>query len=175
MAAPQFVPVDPVAQPRSYAGPAHVPDSWTAGRPASFTGRQPTGPRLGVPGPDQGYALLLAARLHSRVIVSDGESVDDALSGCLGIALRRASLYGRAPVIHDLTIALTIWGYLDPTPPPELVKARAHAFEGLHHIAHHYAEARALVDQTPEETLRMKPEQVATAYPAQWRDLVGTS
>src|SRR6476659_1534559 len=109
MAAPPFVPADPTDKPRTYHSPSYVPAPWCADRPADIVGRQPDGPRLGKQGPDQGYALALAERVRDRVQVSEGEDVDDALGGCLGIALRRASLFGRAPVMHDLTLALTIW------------------------------------------------------------------
>lgn len=173
MAAPQFVPVDPMERPRAYRGPDYVPAPWSAERPAAVVGRQPSGPRLGSPGPDQGYALLLAERMRDRVVVSDGESVDDVLAGCLGIALRRASIFGRAPVMHDFTIALTIWGFLDPNPPAELVALRREAFDGLRHLAHHYAEARALVDGIPEQTLRKSHGMVTGDYPSRWRDLLG--
>lgn len=173
MAAPQFVPVDPLDRPRAYAGPDVVPARWSADRPAAVTGRRPEGPRLGVPGPDQGYALLLAARVRDRVRVQAGESVEDALSGALAIALRRAARYGRAPVIHDLTVALTIWGFLDANPPADLVAERRRAFEGLAHAAHHYAEIRAVADRVPDETLALSPADVAGRYPVQWRSLVG--
>ena len=102
MAAPPFVPVDPVDRPRSYESPDHVPDAWTGERPAALGGRQPSGARLGNQGPDQGYALLLAERFRDRVQVTEGERVDDALTGCLGLALRRASIFGRAPVVLSL-------------------------------------------------------------------------
>jgi len=173
MAAPQFVPVDPTARPRAYESPDHVPSPWKADRPAAISGRQPSGTRLGSPGPDQGYALLLAERVRPRVIVAAGESVDDALAGCLGVALRRASLFGRAPVIHDLTIALTMWGFLDANAPADLVALRKHDFDGVRHLAHHYAEARAIADRVPEASLRMTPDQVSRAYQANWRTLLG--
>lgn len=173
MAAPQFVPVDPTSRPRAYESPDHVPSSWHDGRPASIPGRQPSGTRLGSPGPDQGYALLLAERMRPRVIVGAGESVDDALAGCLGVALRRASLFGRAPVIHDLTVALTIWGFLDSNPAADLVELRKHAFEGVRHLAHHYAEARAIADEVPEATLRLTPDQAVRSYAGGWRSLLG--
>jgi hypothetical protein len=173
MAAPPFVPVDPVDRPRAYQGPDHVPARWTGGRPADIAGRQPGGERLGSQGPDQGYALLLAERVRSRVLVGPGESVEDALRGCLGIALRRASLFGRAPVIHDLHLALTIWGFLDSQPPTELVTRRRAAFEGVANVIHHYAEARAIVDSVPDATLKMSVAQVEAAYPGQWRNLLG--
>jgi hypothetical protein len=76
-------------------------------------------------------------------------------------------------VIHDLRIALTIWGFLDAEPPAELVQLRRARYEGLANVAHHYAELRALVDSVPEPTLRMAPDAVAGAYPGQWRELLG--
>lgn len=173
MAAPKFSPVAPLDDARGYESPDHVPEPWTADRPAELTGRQPTGARLGFQGPDQGYALTLAARLRPDVMAQRGESVDDAVAGCTDIALRRASLYGRAPVIHDLRVAFTIWGYLDPDPPTELVAVRRPLFEGVADSLHHYEERRALVDSVPEATLRMTPDEVRAAYPAGWRTLLG--
>jgi hypothetical protein len=128
-------------------------------------GRQPSGAQLGAQGPDQGYALTIAARFRDRLQLQPGESADDAISGCLGIALRRASMFGRAPVIHDLTIAFTIWGFLDPSPPADLVRTRRPLFEGVANTTHHYTEARRLADMTPA--------QVAAACPASWRQLTG--
>ena len=115
--------------------------------------------------------------VHERspsVHVQPGESIDDVLRGCVGVALRRASLYGRAPMVHDLRLALTAWGYLDPAPPPEQVAERRKAFEGVANVQHHYGELLALVDRMPESTLRMSHVEVAQAYPARWRELVGS-
>ena len=86
-------------------------------RPAEIVGFQPEGGRLGYQGPDQGYAIKIAKAFADRVLLQPGERFDDAVGGCLGIALRRASMFSRAPVVHDLTIAFTIWGWLDPSPP----------------------------------------------------------
>jgi hypothetical protein len=173
MAAPQFVPTNPVDKVRSYASPDHVPDAWQADRPGELVGRQPRGGRLGFQGPDQGYALTLASRLRDRLHVGASESVDDAIAGCLNVALRRASMFGRAPVVHDLTIAFTIWGFLDAAPPDHLVTVRKAAFIGVANADHHYAEGRAIAESIPEATLRMTPEQIAIAYPARWRELLG--
>ena len=101
MAAPKFTPVNPTHHPRSYESPRHVPDQWHLGRPAEIAGRQPVGDRLGAQGPDQGYALTLATLLSNEIRLQEGERLDDAIRGCLGIALRRASRFGRAPVVHD--------------------------------------------------------------------------
>lgn len=171
MAAPKFTPVEPVAE-RYYASPDYVPDPWEADRPGDIDGRQPAGPLLGYQGPDQGYALTLARRLVPDLVLSDTERIDDAVAGCTAIALRRASLFGRAPVIHDLRIAFTIWGFLDPAPPAELIDERHRRFEGAAD-PHHYHVARELADSVPEETLRSSHQQVLSAYPARWRALLG--
>ena len=173
MAAPKFNPVPPTDQARAYGSPDHVPDSWTPDRPGEIDGFQPRGERLGAPGPDQGFAIKIANSLRPQLRLNDGEHVDDVIQGCLGVALRRASLFSRAPVVHDLTIAFTIWGYYDDNPPGDLVAVRTPLFEGLRHVGHHYTEAREIVDSVPVETLEMTPAQVEAGYPADWRDLLG--
>jgi hypothetical protein len=173
MAAPKFAPVSPTDDPRSYSSPDHVPKAWTPDRPGEIDGFQPSGARLGYQGPDQGFGIKIANTFRSRLQLASGESADDAVTGCLGIGLRRASMFSRAPVVHDFTIAFTAWGFLDPTPPAELVAVRRPLFLGLGHGAHSYGDQRDLVDRIPESTLRMTPQQVAAAYPGSWRDLVG--
>jgi len=78
-------------------------------------------------------------------------------------------------VVHDLTIAFTIWGFLDPAPPADLLALRRVAFDGLGNLAHNYEQSRALVDQVPDTTLRMTPQQVQAAFPERWRELTGAS
>jgi hypothetical protein len=117
--------------------------------------------------------MTLAAIMHDQVKVQPGEVVADALKGCSLIALRRASLYGRAPVIHDLVIALTIWGFLDDAAPADLVSTRQSLFEGVRNTLHHYGAGRTIADMVPEETLRMTPQQVATQMPSAWKELTG--
>ncbi|WP_116998750.1 hypothetical protein [Desertimonas flava] len=171
MAAPKFTPIAPLTE-KWYESPDYVPDAWEADRPGEIEGRQPEGPLLGYQGPDQGYALLLARRIEPDLVLADNERADDAVAGCLGIALRRASMFGRAPVIHDLRIAFTIWGFLDPAPPTDLVAERRRRFEGAAD-PHHYNVVRELADTVPEATLRSTPQQVLGAYPASWRTLLG--
>lgn len=173
MAAPRFAPTSPTDIVRAYASPDYVPAPWMPDRPAEILGRQPEGERLGYQGPDQGYALRLAEMCRDRIRVAEPVSVDDAIRGALVIALRRASLYGRAPVMHDLTIAFTIWGLFDEAPPADLVARRAELFAGLDKVTHHYAEARRVADLVPEATLRMTPAQATAAYPRDWRTLTG--
>jgi hypothetical protein len=156
-----------------YTSPPVIPCVWKPNRRADLTGFQPEGPRLGYPGPDQGYALKIANGFRDRLQLQPGERLADAIHGCLGIALRRASIFSRAPVVHDLTIAFTIWAFLDPNPPAEQRALRLRLFEGVSNTLHHYVEARALVDMVPETTLRLTPAQVVAAYPERWKELVG--
>jgi len=172
MAAPKFAPVSPIDDARSYSSPDHVPKSWTPDRPGEIEGFQPSGARLGNQGPDQGFGIKIANTFLSRIHVSASESAKDAVAGCLGIGLKRASLFSRAPVIHDFTIAFTAWGFLDPNPPADLVALRSQMFKGA--AGHHgYEHQRELADIVPDSTLKMTPQQVAAAYPGRWRDLVG--
>ncbi|HMK10010.1 MAG TPA: hypothetical protein VK461_00360, partial [Acidimicrobiales bacterium] len=172
MAAPEYVPVKSTDRPRAYESPDHVPDPWVADRPGDFDGPQPEGKYHGDPGPDQGYALVLAKRFHDRLHLGEHEHAEDAIAGCVGVATRRASLFRRAPVIHDLEIAFTVWGFLDPAPPRQLVELRQPLFQSVS-LSIHYLEQRTIAAQVPEETLRMRPEEVRAAYPARWSALIG--
>ena len=167
MAAPEFVPTTKDQQPRRGLGlPPARP--WVATRPGELGAAQPEGPSLGHPGPDQGYALKLARRFVDRLVL-DGVLADDAVAGCLGVGLRRASLFGRAPMIHDLDVAFRVWGFLGGA-PAELVELRAPLFEAA---AHHYWDQRAIVDHVPEATLWLSHQEIAARFPADWRVLVG--
>jgi hypothetical protein len=172
MAAPKFAPTDP-RDTQYYASPDVVPARWTPDRPGIVDGLQPVGPRLGAQGPDQGFALTLARRRAGRLHVVPPLTKEDAIRGCLTIALRRASLFSRAPVVHDVDIAFTIWGFYDHNPPSDLGARRVELFEGVGNINHHYAEGRAIADLVPEEALRLTPAEVREAYPTRWRDLTG--
>ncbi|QXC63069.1 hypothetical protein KSP35_09960 [Aquihabitans sp. G128] len=176
MAAPEFVPTKPTDSPRAYASPPRYGDEWRAARPGEVVsnGGQPDrdAGRMGSPGPDQGYLLKLAPLLRPEVHVTDGELLADAEAGALAIALKRASLFGRAPVLHDLRLAYVVWGFLDASPAPELVAERQRRFEGVRLTAHHYPELRAVVDAVPTETIRLSPAQAAEAHAADWRSLL---
>ena len=172
MAAPDYVPTDPLARLRTYSSSPRRPESWTADRPGELTDGQPTGDRFGAPGPDLGFALKIARTFDDRLHLTAVEDHHDVVGGCVAIAMRRASLFGRAPVVHDLTVAFTIWGFLEDAPDPPLVEVRQRLFEGVGHAAHHYVELRELVDRVPEATLRMTPDQVTHAHQADWRALI---
>lgn len=172
MAAPKSAPAG-ANESLYYSSPAVVPSAWDPDRPGLVDGLQPVGPGLGAQGPDQGFALTIATRLAPKLRLQERERSDDAIRGCVLIALRRASLFSRAPVVHDVNVAFTIWGFFDEQPPPDLVERRMSLFEGIGNVNHHYAEGRALADLVPESTLRLTPQQAAEAYPADWRALTG--
>ena len=170
MAAPKFA---HTRDQKYYESPDVVPDRWSPDRPGVVDGLQPVGERMGAMGPDQGFALTIAHKLAPRLRVTEDERLDDAIRGCVNIALRRASLFSRAPVVHDLNIAFTIWGFYDEQPPDDLLARRAELFEGVGNVNHHYAEGRLIADLVPEATLRMTPAEAESAYPARWRELTG--
>lgn len=143
--------------------------SWTATRPADLVSPQhPFGPGMGIPGPDQGYALSLVKRFANSLILTEGEHSADAQAGAVAIGLRRAALFGRAPVIYDLRLALALWGFIGD-PPAELVAHRKRVFAGL---AEDYTRRRSVAMAVPEATLRMSPQAVLDRQ-AEWESLLG--
>jgi len=164
---PSFVPVVEEDQVRR-AYQLDVPSIWTTSRPSELRGtRAPAGAFLGTPGPDQGFALKLARRFEDRLVLSPGEHAEDAVSGCTAVAMRRSASFGRAPVIHDLTLAFTLWGFLVGA-PDALVATREPLFRSA---SHHYQVQRTIADCVPESTLRLTPEAVALRLD-EWRTLL---
>lgn len=168
MTQPDYVPITSEERVRAVRRlPAPAP--WWADRPADLNRPdQPEGPSLGVPGPDQGYALTLAQRFERRLVLTEGEHAEDAVQGCAGVALRRASLYDRAPVIYDLEHAYRLFGFLGD-PPADLVAWRRGLFNG---VSHDYWARRRVADLVPEQVLALTPERVSERI-GEWRSLLG--
>ncbi len=169
MTQPSFVPISEADQVRP-ARQLKVPGPWSAARPAELRiPSRPAGPGMGSPGPDQGFALQLAHRFADRLVLAEGESEEDVLMGSAMVASRRAALFGRAPCVHDLTVTLSLWGFLAPA-PSELADARRQAFRGA---AHDYTVQRVLVDCVPEAALRLTPDDLeGWAGAGGWRELL---
>ena len=170
MTAPDYVPL---------AGPDRirpvvrlpVPRSWEATRPGEKPDPEPpTGPKFGSTGPDLGYGMKLAQRFKTKLELTDGEHSEDALAGCFAVGAKRAALFGRAPVIYDMELAFTLWGFLGE-PPEDLVSFRKALFMGA---SHDYWEQRQIVDRVHDATLRMTPAQVKAKL-ADWQSLVDTT
>jgi hypothetical protein len=159
MTQPTFVPIAEADQVRP-ARHMDVPGIWIADRPAELVGpSMRKGANIGTPGPDSGFALRLAHRFDDQLQLSDGESAHDVLLGVALVASKRAALFGRAPCIYDVRLALNVWGFLDDA-PADVRAARRVAFSSL---SHDYVAQRALVDSVPEETLRQSPDEVRAA------------
>lgn len=170
MTQPSFVPIAEADQVRP-ARRLHVPEAWSPQRPAEIRiPVRPSGPGMGTPGPDQGFALHLARRFADRLHRAEGESAEDAMVGGALLASRRAGLFGRAPSVHDLTVAFSLWSFLGVA-PADLVAERRRAFLSA---SHDYDVQRGLVDRVPEASLRLTPaEVVARVAEGDWRTLVG--
>jgi hypothetical protein len=156
MTQPKFAPISAKDEVRE-AYHLESPRPWRAHRPAEHGAPERFAPGRGVPGPDQGYALALAARLAGRLVLQAGEHAEDALAGAVVIAMRRAAAIGRAPVLGDLEFALELFGFLAPA--DDGVVARRASFRG---VAHDYRRQRALAESVPDEVLG------ARAVPAGW-------
>jgi hypothetical protein len=157
---------------RIYESPPHREGAWRADRPAeTVDAGPPLGDRFGRQGPDQGYALRLAAGFADKIVLGEGEHLDDAVAGCVAVAMKRASLFGRAPVVHDLTAAFTIWGFLDESPASELATVRKRMFEEVS-SDHHYLERRQVVDAVPDDALRQPHAAIAATHAKDWRSLL---
>lgn len=167
MAAPDFVPTDPNRPVRTYYSPPRRPGSWRANRPGEVVGGQPRGDRLGSIGPDQGYAFHLVPLIEDQLHLGSVRRAD-AIAGGVAVAMKRAALFGRAPVIHDLTAGFTVYGFLDRVPPTELVTLREELFAECH-SAHHYAERRHLVDLVDDDALTQTPQALTAAYQRAWQ------
>ena len=74
--------------------------------------------------------------------------------------MKRAALFGRAPVIADIEVAI-VTARLRGRGRPAFVAWRTHAVQGA---AHEYEKRRAIVDAVPDAVLRMPPQVAALAH-----------
>lgn len=171
MAAPEYVPTETVDDARVYRAPLRPGGSWSADRPGDLGPGQPRGDQFGNQGPDQGFALTIAESFRDRLQLTAGEHADDALAGAAAVATKRSSWFGRAPVVHDVTIGLTVWGFLDAEPDPQLVTERHRRFAEVAH-PHHYTARRSIADAVTDEVLQRTVEQIQDDHRADWRRLL---
>jgi len=137
-------------------------------RPGEIEGRQPVGEQLGVPGPDQGYALTIAATFRGKLSLKEGERDSDALAGASAIAMKRSGIFGRSPVVHDLRVGLTLWGFLDVNAADELVDIRRAWFNEVH-LSIHYTALRRIADAVSADFLRQPHAAILAQYQTDWR------
>jgi hypothetical protein len=163
------VPTDPFVSPtlddaprqdRNLAPGVDLPaaDPWVADRPGELHGPQPTGPMLGVPGPNIGYALSLVSRLRDRFTRAPHEHAEDAAAVVAELAMRRAASFGRAPVLADVEVAGQILGYFGGA-DDAMVRWRTRA---VREASHSYRARRALCDAVPIDVLRLAPSVISS-------------
>lgn len=144
------------------------PGRWVLDRPGDPVGLEPpSGPRFGATGPDLGYGLKLARLMEPKLLLAEGEHAEDVVAGGFACGARRASFFGRAPVIYDMEWAFGLWGYLGGA-PDELVEWRRPLFRGA---AEHYWDQREIVDAVKVEALRLTPAQ-ARENLGRWKDFL---
>ncbi|HEY9557729.1 MAG TPA: hypothetical protein VIR58_13410 [Acidimicrobiales bacterium] len=158
MSAPEHVPVGPLDAPRvgdlERFPPPRRPEDRVV-RHADMT----TVPResgYGTPAPDAGFALLLAERFADRLQLAPGEHLRDAYFAASMLAIKRASRFGRGPVITDVEIGFTLLGYLGDG-SSELARWRAHDLAG---IAHDYHLQRHVANLVADDVLAQPVEQI---------------
>lgn len=136
------------------------------GRPAEQVQMQPpVGPRFGSTGPDLGYGLKLARLMEPKLVLAEGEHLEDVVAGGFVCGSRRAAHFGRAPVIYDMQWAFGLWGYLGGA-PADLVEWRRPLFRGA---AEHYWDQREIVDAVKVDALRLTPAEVRENL-SKWKD-----
>ena len=150
--------------------------SWRADRPGDRTAMAvgtatPEGGLRGRPGPNVGYGYTLAERARDRFQLAPHEHAHDAVSVVAEVAMKRAALFGRAPVIGDIELAMALLGY-DGTGDAAFTSWRARA---VHDAAHHYPSRRAIVDSVPDDLLRGPAASDRSGVVAAWRTSVQTA
>ncbi|MEZ5169160.1 MAG: hypothetical protein R3A49_00235 [Acidimicrobiia bacterium] len=131
-------------------------EMWEATRAGDLRAGQPNGPLFGRPGPNVGFAVKLAHRHADQMRLLDHEETEDATSVVAEIAMARASLFGRAPTLHDIRHACVLMGY-DTAPTGNSFGWRLLAVGGAHH---EWALRRRIVSAVPEALLRLDPDEV---------------
>jgi hypothetical protein len=164
---PDYVPIDTADRVRPVER-LPVPRSWRSERPADVAAPvPPRGSMFGDPGPDLGYGLTLAKRFEHKLELAVDETAEDAVAGCFAVGARRASLFGRAPVIYDMDLAYTLWGFRGGA-PKDLILFRSERFRGA---AHHYELQRAVAASVREEALSFTAAQIREKL-GDWKNLL---
>lgn len=166
------MPTDPFVAPDLEDAPRQEPNlapgvrmpaarSWRADRPGDLVGGQPTGELLGSPGPNVGYGLTLAERARDRLALAPHEHAEDAVAVVGEMAMRRAASYGRAPILHDVEVAMLVLGYQGGV-DADFAAWRVQASAGA---AHEYPRRRALCDAIDIDVLRLAPKALVPRLP----------
>lgn len=130
------------------------PGPWFVQRPGE-TALDPDAARFGAVGPDMGYAGALLPPFRSK-LVPGACNRDDLLEAGAAIAMRRAAMYGRAPVSEDLEVAFLLLGALERV-PGDWSRAGAVVARHVEGVRYKAAQAAEFAASLPEDWLAAKP------------------
>ena len=150
-----------------YSSPPSRSGIGSQSRPGEARGATSQVGSLGSTGPDAGYAFKLVDHFRDRLQTGKVET-KDAIAGCVAVAMKRAALYGRAPVSHDLEAAFNCFGFMTSSASPDLVAMREPLFAGVANH-HHYSELRELVDIVLTAFLMQSPDQIKSECAENWK------
>lgn len=168
MTQPDYVPLAPGTRLRDF-DELENPGSWTANRPSELAPLKGSaakqGKFLGTPGPDSGFALKLTRIALDEIELSASEDHSDIMKVISAVAIKRAALFSRAPVIHDVRFALKLFGFgnADNT-PDDLVKFRKEIMAGS---GHNYFKVRKTLELISLETLNLTAAELNLS---RWRE-----
>lgn len=132
MATPRFVPTAPFRHPTHREDFGRIPPARRP-EPMRGEGRRPViAPGFGLPCPDAGYALFLAAFADEHLELELGDRRDDAECAIATVAMRRAGMLGRAPLPQDVEIGRALLAYDQPT-DADFAGWRARWIRGIAH------------------------------------------
>lgn len=126
--------ISDLPRPRPKPDPAR---GWSPGRPGELGGPDDHewGAGFGSTGPDAGYAHSLVAGRDLELV--EGEHLGNASVALAAVAAARSSLFGRAPTMKDVDLALVLLGYdtegLPDEPAATLASSRLGWFAAASH------------------------------------------
>ncbi|NNN10742.1 MAG: hypothetical protein HKL83_02655 [Acidimicrobiaceae bacterium] len=151
MTQPDYVPIAESEEVRKFWVQPASPEAGVVKASQLSLPDQHRGDRRGSPGPDMGYALKLGQRLKGTLELSPHEHEEDAIAAVVALAMKRASLFGRAPVSTDLEVSASLLGYRGGVS----LEIKAKTAKLTFGVSHDYQRLRTLVDSVIEESLRL--------------------
>ncbi len=151
MAQPNFAPIKSDNKV-SEIQKLNSPNEWKSVRPGELKNKVnlEKKSRFGNPGPDQGYAMVLFKRFTDDIRLSKEEDIHDVQAGVVAIAMKRAAIFGRAPVNKDIEFALNKFDFLKDI-KSDAVKKRRETFKSA---GHEYSKRQDIADMIDEDEMK---------------------
>lgn len=130
--------------------------SWSPGRPGELGGPDDHewGGGFGTTGPDAGYALSLVA--GRELDLAEGEHRSNADVAVAAVASARSSLFGRAPTMKDVDLAMVLLGYDSEGVPVKTAEVLAsNRIEWFAAASHHPDKLTSFLTAVDADVLRL--------------------